>query len=66
MLRESQNCDPTVFLCYDVDDDVEDGIVGFATETLTLGVGTFSFFPSGTSENNFLTSLFCTFLITFI
>jgi hypothetical protein len=44
--------------CFD-DDDVEEVTAGFATETLTLGVGTFSFFPSGSSENNFLTSLFC-------
>jgi len=43
--------------CFD-DDDVEDGAVGFTTETLTLGVGTFSFFPSGSPENSFLTSLF--------
>jgi hypothetical protein len=49
----------TVFLCCFNDDDVEDGTVGFATETLTFGVGTFSFFPSGSSENSFLTSLFC-------
>jgi hypothetical protein len=51
----------TVFLCCfdDDDDDEEDGTVGFATEILTLGVGTFSFFPSGSSENSFLTSLFC-------
>lgn len=49
----------TVFLCCFDDADVEDGTVGFATVTLTLGVGIFSFFPSGSSENNFLTSLFC-------
>lgn len=47
----------TVFLC--CFDDDEDGNVGFATVTFTLAAGTFSFLPSGSPENNFLTSLFC-------
>lgn len=47
----------TVFLC--CFDDEEDGTAGFATVTFTLTAGTFSFLPSGSPENNFLTSLFC-------
>lgn len=44
-----------VFLC--CFDDT--GTVGFATVTFTLAAGTFSFLPSSSSWNNFLTSLFC-------